>query len=137
MMMTVVRLPSSNKMKKLSVNIQPIDIPIFFFSRLFSLNESRKTQAEKKDNSLKNIREKLLFQIHNQTLFWNSNFKRKIKIFELWKSEKIDSINWKFNIALNKISSRFHEGNKIKRIIYSFKQVFKLQSFNPQQFYYN
>lgn len=137
MMMTVVRLPSSNKMKKLSVNIQPIDIPIFFFSRLFSLNESRKTQAEKKDNSLKNIREKLLFQIHNQTLFWNSNFKRKIKIFELWKSEKIDSINWKFNIALNKISSRFHEGNKIKRIIYSFKQVFKLQSFNPRQFYYN
>lgn len=68
-MMTVVRLPSSNKMKKLSVNIQPIDIPIFFFSRLFSLNKIRKTQAEKKDNSLKNIREKLLFQIHNQTLF--------------------------------------------------------------------
>lgn len=68
-MMTVVRLPSSNKMKKLSVNIQPIDIPTFFFSRLFSLNEIRKTQAEKKDNSLKNIREKLLFQIHNQTLF--------------------------------------------------------------------
>lgn len=68
-MMTVVRLPSSNKMKKLSVNIQPIDIPIFFFFRLFSLNEIRKIQAEKKDNSLKNIREKLLFQIHNQTLF--------------------------------------------------------------------
>ena len=71
MMMTVVRLPSSNKMKKMGlwIFIQPIDIRIFFFFFLFSLNETWKKQTEKKDNSLKNTREKLLFQIHDRTLF--------------------------------------------------------------------